>query len=206
MCKKKLRGLEPQCPSCKADVRLLVNYVKNLAEGLERAEQATRAGDLDKAVWAYLAVLEVDPDNAIARRQVGSVATAVRQFDETAPGRRWLTKLHRQKRWARWWQNAEETGALTKWLTGALWFGAIIVAFFTGVVAGVQPQRGANGDAPSSSAPVDSRTAPSTDGQPGKSDGAKPPPSPAPAPESRPAPPPAPPSNAERPPGTSKGP
>jgi hypothetical protein len=35
-------------------------------------------------------VLEVDPDNALARRQVGQVATAVRQFDRTAPGRRWL--------------------------------------------------------------------------------------------------------------------
>jgi hypothetical protein len=34
-------------------------------------------------------VLEIDPDSPIARRQVGQVVAAVRQFDEHAPGRRW---------------------------------------------------------------------------------------------------------------------
>jgi hypothetical protein len=73
-----------------ADLDLLVDYVSHLQGGLERAENLTRAGELGQAVWAYLEVLEVDPDNVAARRQVGQVATAVRQFDRTAPGRRWL--------------------------------------------------------------------------------------------------------------------
>jgi len=73
-----------------ADLDLLVDYVNVLESGLEKAEESTRAGELGQAVWAYLAVLEVDPDNAVARRQVGEVATAVRQFDAAAPRRRWL--------------------------------------------------------------------------------------------------------------------
>ena len=72
-----LRG----CRHCRAYLDLLVEYVSQLQTGLERAESLTRAGELDQAVWAYLAVLEVDPDNATARRQVGRVVTAVRQFD-----------------------------------------------------------------------------------------------------------------------------
>jgi hypothetical protein len=73
-----------------ADLDLLVDYVSHLQGGLERADNLTRAGELGQAVWAYLEVLEVDPDNPTARRQVGQVATAVRQFDRSAPGRRWL--------------------------------------------------------------------------------------------------------------------
>src|SRR5438067_11935604 len=93
MCKKTLTSLGKQCPSCKADVSLLVTYVEDLDNGLVRAESATRAGDLDAAVWAYLEVLEVDPDNETARRQVGRVAAALRQFDRLAPGRRWLATM-----------------------------------------------------------------------------------------------------------------
>src|SRR5215475_1232319 len=90
-CKKKLPAPVKTCPSCRADLSLLVHYVENLAEGLDQAERLTRAGELGEAVWTYLAVLEVDPDNATARRQVGQVATAVRQFDQVnPPGRRWL--------------------------------------------------------------------------------------------------------------------
>ena len=81
MCKKPLRGEEKECPNCKTDVSLLVAYVANLRQGLSQAEALTRSGDLGEAVWAYLAVLEVDPDNAAARRQVGKVVTAV-QFRE----------------------------------------------------------------------------------------------------------------------------
>jgi hypothetical protein len=80
-----------------ADLDLLVDYVSQLKVGLEQADQFTRAGELGKAVWAYLAVLEVDPDNPTARRQVSQVATAVRQFDRTAPGRRWLFQLRGEK-------------------------------------------------------------------------------------------------------------
>src|SRR6516225_5191593 len=92
-CTKPLRELARRCPTCQADLELLVDYVGHLQGGLERAENLTRAGELGEAVWAYLAVLEVDPDNAPARRQVGQVATAVRQFDRAAPGRRWLSSM-----------------------------------------------------------------------------------------------------------------
>jgi hypothetical protein len=92
-CNKALVELSRLCPSCKADLDLLVDYVGHLQGGLERADNLTRAGELGQAVWAYLEVLEVDPDNTQARRQVGQVATAVRQFDRAAPGRRWLTSM-----------------------------------------------------------------------------------------------------------------
>jgi hypothetical protein len=92
-CSKKLVDLSPRCPTCQADLGLLLDYVSHMQGGLERAENLTRAGELGQAVWTYLEVLEVDPDNATARRQVGQVATAVRQFDMTAPGRRWAQGL-----------------------------------------------------------------------------------------------------------------
>jgi hypothetical protein len=92
-CTKPLAALTKRCPSCMADLDLLVEYVSQLEEGAKRAEMLTRAGELDLTVWAYLEVLEVDPDHAAARRQVGRVATAVRQFDRTAPGRRWLSHV-----------------------------------------------------------------------------------------------------------------
>jgi hypothetical protein len=138
MCKKKLRGLEKECLNCKADVSLLVDYVENLREGLVKAEGYTRAGKLGEAVWAYLAVLEVDPDNATARKQVGSVATAVRQFDETAPGRRWLTKLHKQKRFKRWMASWNESGEAGGWLSAGLTFLLVLGALFVGYVIGAQ--------------------------------------------------------------------
>src|SRR6516165_7093535 len=93
MCKKTLRQLARQCPTCRSDLSLLVDYVEHLDGGLRQAEALTRAGELGEAVWAYLQVLEVDPDNPEARRQVGEVAAAVRQFDRAAPGRRWLKRL-----------------------------------------------------------------------------------------------------------------
>jgi hypothetical protein len=76
-----------------ADLDLLVDYVSHLEGGLQRADHLTRAGELAQAVWAYLEVLEVDPDNATARQKVGQVVAAVRQFDRTASGRRWLSRM-----------------------------------------------------------------------------------------------------------------
>jgi hypothetical protein len=165
MCKKRLRGLERQCLSCKADVSLLVDYVDNLQEGLSRAEGLTRAGELGEAVWAYLQVLEVDPDNATARRQVGKVVTAVRQFDTTAPGRRWLNKLHKQKRWRRRLVGAAESGGLPLLLGSAAWFGLVLIAFLIGYIWGAQ----GNPPAPPSSEPPSSKIAPASSKKPPQS-------------------------------------
>ena len=102
MCKKSVAEDVSACPRCRADLSILVDYVGHLQGGLIQAEALTREGDLAGAVWGYLEVLEVDPDNAVARRQVGRVATAVRQFDRVAVGRRWLSRLQRQSRFRRW--------------------------------------------------------------------------------------------------------
>lgn len=107
-CTKPLRELVRRCPSCQADLDLLVTYVSDLQGGLERAESLTRAGELGQAIWAYLEVLEVEPDNAAARRQVSQIVTAVRQFDATTPSRRWadnlppLVKQPLGPAWLRW--------------------------------------------------------------------------------------------------------
>jgi hypothetical protein len=125
-CKKRLAQPSRQCPHCRSDLELLVQYVDDLSSGLCRAEEATRAGQLGEAVWAYLEVLEVDPDNATARRQVGQVVTAVRQFDEAAPSRRWWARLRRQARFRQklyFWEEPEGDGR--SWL-GAV--GAFLLA------------------------------------------------------------------------------
>lgn len=143
MCKKRLRGLERECGNCRTDVSLLVDYVENLQEGLVRADALTRAGELGEATWAYLEVLEVDPDNAAARRQVGQVATAVRQFDMAAPGRRWLKKLRRRTRFRRWLAQHSSEGDLAEWLNYLLWFlvvlGALIVGYLLGQKSAPSP-------------------------------------------------------------------
>jgi hypothetical protein len=112
MCKKVLPGLERRCRTCQTDLSLLVDYVEGLDAGVARAEALTRAGELGEAVWTYLGVLEVDPDNATARRQVGHVAAAVRQFDRSTPGRRWRRRLEKQARFRRLlsaWESGEGT-------------------------------------------------------------------------------------------------
>jgi hypothetical protein len=121
-CNKTLATLVRRCPSCMADLDLLVEYVDQLQSGLDQAERLTRAGELGSAVWAYLAVLEVDPDNAMARRQIGDVAMAVRQFDESAPGRRWLRRI----------RGGESAGGLAGWLWFALAALLVVVAFVGG--------------------------------------------------------------------------
>lgn len=137
MCKKTLRGMEKECLNCRSDVSLLVHYVEDLREGLARAETLTRDGELGEAVWAYLGVLEVDPDNATARRQVGQVATAVRQFDRSAPGRRWRSKLQKQTRFRRWMANWDSEGDGTSSLFSSLLWGVLIfLALMIGYVIG----------------------------------------------------------------------
>src|SRR5262249_8935584 len=96
------------------------------------AERHTRAGELAQAMWTYLQVLEVDPDNAVARRQVGMVATAVRQFDRVAPGRRWLRKVRDEAGWP-----VEEDGDRS-WLQITARVGvAAAVAFMLGCLLGL---------------------------------------------------------------------
>jgi hypothetical protein len=127
MCKKPLRELERNCPSCKTDLSLLVDYVSHLREGLQHAESLTKEGQLGDAVWAYLAILEIDPDNATARKQVGKVATAVRQFDKTAPGRRWLAELHKRSRRRSWFGEGGEEMTWGRLISSLLWYLLLIV-------------------------------------------------------------------------------
>jgi hypothetical protein len=123
-CTKPLREITRRCPSCQADLDLLVDYVSHLQGGLERAENLVKAGDLGQAIWAYLEVLEVDPDNPTARRQISQVVTAVRQFDTVMPGRRWAVGLPPQlpKAPRPWWH----------WM---LVLGAVLFAFGVGIAA-----------------------------------------------------------------------
>jgi hypothetical protein len=136
MCKKKLRGLERQCLNCRTDLSLLVDYVENLRVGLQHAEEFTRRGELGQAVWAYLAVLEVDPENALARRHVGQVATAVRQFDRTTPARRWHSKLQKQNRFRRLISRWTEDSDGVSWLNAALQFLLVLGALLIGYALG----------------------------------------------------------------------
>ena len=136
MCRALMTEQTRTCPKCQADVSLLADYVSHLQIGLTQAEAMTKQGELGEAVWAYLAVLEVDPDNATAKRQVGKVATAVRQFDNTAPGRRWLRAMQKRgrfRRWlAEWWGDGGEGG-------GGGGYGSTLIfvlILFLGVLAG----------------------------------------------------------------------
>jgi hypothetical protein len=115
-----------------ADLDLLVEYVSQLQVGLEQADHLTRGGELGQAVWAYLSVLEVDPDNPVARRQVGQVVTAVRQFDRTAPGRRWLQQVRGEP--------LPEAGGSGRWrwLWAVLFLFAVALAFGIGYLLGGQ--------------------------------------------------------------------
>ena len=129
-CTKPLRQLSRRCPSCQADLDLLVDYVNNLQGGLERAESYTRAGELGQAVWAYLEVLEVDPDNMSAKRQVSDVARAVRQFDLVTPGRRWSNHLP---------PLPPNPGATPGWLRWMLVATLVLLSFSAGLLVGKLP-------------------------------------------------------------------
>jgi hypothetical protein len=155
MCEKAVPEHEKVCGKCGTDVSLLVNYIDDLEESLRQADALTRRGELGDAVWKYLEVLEVDPDNAAARRQVGRVATAVRQFDEKAPGRRWFKKLQKQNRWRRWMANMNSDGDMAGWLTNVFWFILVVSALFLGYVLGSNATRPAEGDKPEKTEKVD---------------------------------------------------
>src|SRR6266542_2836088 len=128
-CNKPVAEKQRHCSTCRADLDLLVDYVSRLEVVLKQAERYTRAGDLDQAVWSYLEVLEIDPDNAKARAQVGRVATAVRQFDRVAPGRRWIA--------AERGELLEDTANhLTRWLRVALVVLVVLTAFGLGYTWG----------------------------------------------------------------------
>jgi hypothetical protein len=163
MCKQRLRGLEKECTRCHTDVSLLVDYVENLQDGLVRADALTKQGELGEAVWAYLEVLEVDPDNATARRQVGQVVTAVRQFDQAAPGRRWFNKIRRQTRFRRWAAGVKQAGSDSGgWLGGVVFFAVILGAVVCGYVMGLQSSSKTEGTTPSTAAPTPPQVAPAS--------------------------------------------
>ena len=127
-CTKPLRDFTRRCPSCQADLDLLVDYVSHLQGGLERAENLVKAGELGQAIWAYLEVLEVDPDNPQARKQIGMIVTAVRQFDTIVPGRRWANGLPPLM-----------PSTARPWWHWAVFGGAVVLALAIGVAIGKAP-------------------------------------------------------------------
>ncbi len=131
MCKKVLRGIEKECPFCRCDVSLLADYVQHLRDGLIQAEAYTRKGELGEAVWSYLSVLEIDPDNNTARRQIGKVVTAVRQFDLMPPARRLLRRM----RFRRWMGMISEDGE-GSWRSQITWFVLLVLALVLGFFIG----------------------------------------------------------------------
>ncbi len=130
-CTKPLAELARRCPSCAADLDLLVEYVTHLEDGTRQAERYTRAGELDLAVWKYLEVLEADPDNATALRQVRRVVTAVRAFDRLA-GKRWLSHLEDEEQ--------QSAARAARWLKGALILLVLGLVFFAGYSLGSPPE------------------------------------------------------------------
>ena len=127
-CTKPLRDFARRCPSCQADLDLLVDYVSHLQGGLERAENLVKAGELGQAIWAYLEVLEVDPDNPQARKQIGVIVTAVRQFDTVMPGRRWANGLP-----------PLVPASARPWWHWAILGGAVVLALVIGIAIGKAP-------------------------------------------------------------------
>jgi hypothetical protein len=144
MCKKSLSEWVSHCPRCRADLSILVDYVSHLHDGLERADRLTRDGELGEAVWAYLEVLEVDPDNAIARKHVDRVAAAVRNFDRAAIGRRWIERLRRQAVFRRWLSQWQDEAAGVNWWSVLLVVALLLVALGIGYKLGSRPDASAS--------------------------------------------------------------
>ena len=134
-CNKQLRELVRRCPTCQADLDLLVDYVSHLEGGLQRADNLAKAGELGEAVWAYLEVLETDPDNAPARRQIGRVIAAVRKFDLSTPARRVALGLPPQEPRGFW----KYLPSTEKLLAGAV---LLLVGLVIGLMLGVAMPRG----------------------------------------------------------------
>jgi hypothetical protein len=136
MCKKTLPVDARSCPRCTADLTLLTDFLGNLRTNLSRADSLTREGRLGDAVWAYLEVLEVDPENPAAREQVGKVVTAVRQFDHASPSRRWADRLRRRARFRQWLETWNERRPLRIgiWILVALaaLVGSFVLGYFFG--------------------------------------------------------------------------
>jgi hypothetical protein len=84
-CKKSWPDSAAACATCLADLSLLAHFASGLSDKLERADRATREGMFKDAVTLYLAVLEIDPDNATAKERLGEWAAAVRAFDRPDP-------------------------------------------------------------------------------------------------------------------------
>src|SRR5947207_10051989 len=129
-CTKPLRELVRRCPTCQADLDLLVDYVSHLSGGLERAENLTRAGELGQAFWAYMDILEVDPDNVPAKKQVSQVVTAVRQFDQVNQGRRWLAEVRHGP------PRKTPFSNLPAWAWAIIAGGLVVLAFIVGYLLG----------------------------------------------------------------------
>ncbi len=133
LCKKVIEPVAAHCPRCQTDLSLLCEVRDRVGEGLARADACLKAGSLDGAVWAYLEVLEVDPDNPLARQQVARVVTAVRHFEQVAPSRRWLRRLERRERRRR---RLNEVGKILVY--AALLATVGFVAYYVGCQGGAQ--------------------------------------------------------------------
>jgi hypothetical protein len=105
-CSKPLRDLVRRCPTCQADLDLLVDYVSHLNGGLERAENLTRAGELGQAFWA------------------------VRQFDQVNQGRRWLSEVRHGP------PSKSPFAALPSWAWASIAGVAVLLAFVVGYALG----------------------------------------------------------------------
>jgi hypothetical protein len=96
---------------------------------------------LDEGDWGIPRVLEVDPDNAVARRQVGRVATAAREFDRAAPGRRWLQRLGREARFRHWLYTRLRLRLSDAWIFWVVIAAMLILFFALGFFVGYRSAR-----------------------------------------------------------------
>lgn len=78
-------------------------------------------------------------DNEVARRQVGRVTTAVREFDRAAPSRRWLKRLGQEARFRHWVYTRLRLRLSDSWIFWLMVAGVLILffalGFFVGLVA-----------------------------------------------------------------------